>query len=107
MTVTFTYATNDQKKTLINIIREVAENHFKFDYQFGVFTDNKVIVHISNKAYLEDIKYAEEQFLIDLSKPENGCMNKPFKHSIHNFISDVDNKLNFYSEIKEINNYES
>lgn len=101
MTISFTYKTNEEKNILQNIIREEAENRFKFDYQFGVFTENKVYVYIKDEAYLMDLEYAKQQQRKKEFSLFNGNMIFKLKHEQDNFVSSVLNKISFETEITE------
>ncbi len=99
MTISFTYKTNKQKIILQDIIRKEAENRFKFDYQFGVFTENKVYVHIKDKAYQLDLEYAKQQRQKKEFSLSNGNMITRLKHEQDDFVSSVLNQISFKTEI--------
>lgn len=101
MIISFTYKTNKEKNMLQNIIREEAENRFKFDYQFGVFTGNKVYVYVKNEAYLMDLEYAKQQQRKKEFSLPDGSMITRLKYEQDNFVSSVLNKIYFETEVTE------
>lgn len=103
MTISFTYKTNEEKNILQDIIRKEAENRFKFDYQFGIFTAHKVYVHIKNEAYLMDLEYAKQQQRKKEFSLSNGNMITRLKHEQDDFVSSVLNKIFFETEIAYMN----
>lgn len=98
MTFNFSYSTSEQKEMLVNVIRKEAENRFKFDYSFGIFTENKVVVHVKKKAFLEDLGYSRIQMIKKTTQSYDGvsCISDS---TINDFLSAVENNLNYYVNI--------